>query len=216
MKPLATMTSTKQPVAVKKPAPFNNNYINSGKKQEEMLMQQFAANRGKLAQDKASAMDQSAQGFDRLQARVGGTVGGALEKARQLSQNDLNQKFAQADTEATAAEAAAKSGLYSKQQELGIQQKQFDTQNSQFAQQMAFNLKELDENKRTNAINALIALKDAGAKNDAGWSALLSGMKSLGYTNIPKNFGLGAPATQGTPGPSQGMFNPNQPFSPSR
>lgn len=181
MKPLATMISTKQPAVVKKPAPFNNNYINSGKTQENMLMQQFAANRGKLAQDKATAMDQSKQGFDRLQARVGGTVGGSLEKARQIQNNDLSQKFAQADTEATAAEAAAKGDLYGKQQQLGIQQKQFDETSKQFAEQMKFHWAELDETKKNDVVNASIAFKQAELDNNDYYSRLSGLLRNLGY-----------------------------------
>lgn len=181
-------------------------------KQDQMLMQTFAGARQKLAAGKTEAMRQTGQNLDRLQARVGGTVGGGLERERIRQTNALNQDFAAQEAELGGQEAQAKLGLSQAQQQAQMQQKQFDQtlgfQKKSFADQMKFQLQEFDENKKTNAINAMIALKDAGAKNSSSWTSLFEGMKAMGY-KVPKNFGMSAPVRETTPYNQTGNYIDN-------
>jgi hypothetical protein len=70
-------------------------------------------------------------------------AGGEAEKQRAFQQEQFNKTF-------------------------GLQQNQFNEAKRQFDQQMGFSLKELDENKKTNLINAAVAMDASGigSRND--------------------------------------------------
>lgn len=159
------------------------------RQQEDLLTKKFAASRGQVTGQKNEAMRQAANSYDRLTSRVGGTVGGSIEKAKQESMADLNNKFAETDAGVNAQEAEALGTLKGQQQQMGLQNDQFNKtmsfQKDSFAQQMKYQMKELAENKKTNAVNAMIALKDAGANSGDNWNKLLKFMKDSGYTNLP-------------------------------
>jgi len=149
---------------------------------------QFDAARGRLGQQEGQVKEGITSGLERLQARVG-AVGGSVEKARQKALTETGQEFAQQYGELTAQEAAAQAGLkgedvqrrYESEQmnrqmdqqnkqfaaQFGLNVDQFNEMKNQFGQQMQFQYKELDENLKTNLLNAITAMKKAGvnAKN---------------------------------------------------
>lgn len=173
--------------------------VQSGQKQEDLLKQQFAAARQQVQGGKLQAVRDSQKSMDRLTARVGGTVGGSIEKMKQKEMTNLNRGFAEAEAGVTAQEGQALQGLEAQQQGLQVQQDQFDQtmqfQKDSWADQMKYQWAEMDENKKTNMVNAFIALKDAGTNSSKDWSNLFNFMGGAGYENLPENFGVSKPNT---------------------
>lgn len=149
---------------------------NLQKEREDLIKRQFAKGRTRLRGAEKEAKRQSKQGFDRLKARTGST-GGSIAKARQEGIEDIGQKIGEVRAGIDAQEAGALSQAKAQEQQLTAQESQFqrtlDFQKDSFADQMAFQWAEFDENKRTNFINAAIALKEAGLRSRTAWASLL-------------------------------------------
>lgn len=145
--------------AANKPAAVDN--------REKDLISQFAQARQRIAGQRTETERQSNQSLNRLSAIAGGT-GGAIEEAKQRAIRDIGSSFGDVEAGLGAQEAQAKQALASQQIGERLQQEALDFQKNSF-------YAELDENKKTNLINAAIAVKDAGLQGDKRWGALLRG-----------------------------------------
>lgn len=70
----------------------------------------------------------------------------------------------------------------------GLSIKQFDEMKRQFNQQFSFQIQELEENKKTNIINATIAAKNAGLTDPYAANKIqniINGIYGRGSTNLP-------------------------------
>ena len=123
------------------------------KKREDLITQQFAANRRRLLGQQNETQRQASQSLARRQAIVGQT-GGSIEREKQRAIRDIGQSFADVEAGVTAQESQAK-------QALGAEK----LQHQQFEKALGFQYAELDENKKTNLINAVIAVNNAGLRN---------------------------------------------------
>lgn len=152
------------------------NLKKQGQKREALLKQQFAAQRNRLSGQQRETERQSAKQLNRLAATTGKT-GGAIAKIKQQSLRDIGQAFGDAGTSLAGQEAGALEQVRSQtqaqrlaqeeaQKERDLRESQFskslDFQKDSFADQMRFQWAEFNENKRTNFINSLTALKDNG------------------------------------------------------
>lgn len=99
--------------------------------------------------------------LDRQQAQVGG-FGGAAVKMRQKAITEAAQGFQADQAGIDSSEAQAKAGLNEARAGRAVGFGQLGMQNEQFNKTMQYTWAELDENKKTNLINAMTALKDAG------------------------------------------------------
>lgn len=157
-----------------KPFAFSDEYKAAQGEREAAIKAQFGAAQRGLMGKEAVTKDEISTGLNRLTARVG-AVGGSVEKARQKAINETSKEYAGQYQDLAANEAAATSALKGEDAARMIQgeqfNKQFDLQKQQFAEQMSFNYKELDENLKTNMLNAITTMKKAGI-NDKNMSKL--------------------------------------------
>lgn len=175
------------PEEEKKPFAFSPEYTKLQGEREGAIKAQFAAAQRGLSQKEAQTKDEISTGLSRLEARVGG-VGGSVEKARQKALNESTREYSNQYQDLAANEAAAVSGLKGEDaarmlegekfdkslelqkdqfaQQMGLSRDQFEAQKNQFGQQMAYSYKELDENLKTNMLNAITTLKKAGINSD--------------------------------------------------
>lgn len=178
------------------------NLKQGAKQQESLLADSYAKQRMRLKGQQTAATQQVGQNIDRLQARTG-AMGGSIEKARNKAYTGVAKEFADTEAALGAEEASQLAALKGRQQELGLQQSQFkDTmkeQKRQFSEQLKYQWAEMDENKKTNFINAAIALKEAGLKSSNDWNALFSGLQGVYGDRVPKNFGIKAPQVGTSP-----------------
>lgn len=172
--PLANYQAQKAKPEEKKPFSFSPEYKAAQGEREAAIKAQFGAAQRGLQSREAQTKDDITTGLNRLTARVG-AVGGSVEKARQKAVNETSQEYAGQYQDLAANEAAATSALKGEDaarmiqgeqfaEQMGLSRDQFNAQQDQFAQQMSFNYKELDENQKTNFINAIALLKKANIK----------------------------------------------------
>lgn len=169
---------------------------------DEALASQFAGARRKVTAQKGETERQSKNALQRLAAKVGPT-GGAIAKAEQRQLRDVGKAFGDVEAGLGAQEAAIQQQIKGqdisqdlaiseaeKNRELQSQQFQDSLQFQQdsFAQQMAFQWAEFDENLKTNFINAAIALKDSGLKSSDDWGQLFSGLEGIFGSRVPGSF----------------------------
>ena len=145
-----------------------------------LIAKQFAASRKNLAGQKVQAMDQMNADVQRQQALTG-LSGGNLLKAKEKAQRNLEEGFASQEAQLGAAEA--QTGLQESQYERNLSQ-----QANQFKQQMQYSWAELDENKKTNLINAISNLAKLDYK-DSTWDRVMKQFGSISkgpdsYTNL--------------------------------
>lgn len=144
--------------------------------QNKLIEQQFAGLRKKNVAQQEEAKRLSAMNLAR-NANASGGFGGAEQKLQDESNLKLNQAFAANEGDVTAQEAAAKTGLAEAEQArqfAGSENEKNRAQASDF-----FN-KEFGENQRTNMINSVIALRQAGFANPEAWrQAFNSGFGAL-------------------------------------
>lgn len=172
--PLARYSSAKKPQ--EEPFSFSPEYRAAQGERESAIKAQFGAAQRGLQQKEAQTKDEISTGLNRLTARVG-AVGGSVEKARQKAINEASQQYAGQYQDLAANEAAATSALKGEDaarmiqgeqfaKQMGLSREQFDAQKDQFSQTMAFTYKELDENLRTNMLNAITTMKKAKINTD--------------------------------------------------
>jgi hypothetical protein len=126
----------------------------------ELIAKQFATQRVGLQRKQKQAQDESQMALDR-QSALTGLSGGAAIKSKEKADRAINETYADAENQLAGQEASAKLGQNQFQQ-------QFNEQQRQFNEQMNFQLKELDENKKTNLINAATALEKSGFYTNGG------------------------------------------------
>lgn len=134
---------------------------------EKDLQTQFGLMRKSVGAQKDESQRQAEVVQKQAEARSGGFGGAGLKMAQKVRQ-DVDTAYTQKGNELAATEAQAKQELRSLQSTEKLQQQQLDTQKR--AQDFAewYGQMELDENKKTNYINAAIAAEKAGfddAKN---------------------------------------------------
>jgi hypothetical protein len=144
------------------------NLKQGAKEQESLLTDSYAKQRMRLKGQQNATTQQIGQNVDRLQARTG-AMGGSIEKARNKAYTGVAKEFADTEAALGAEEAGQLASLKGRQQELGLQESQFkDTmamQKKQFADTMKYQWAEMDENKKTNLVNATIAIKESGLRD---------------------------------------------------
>lgn len=137
----------------------------------KLITRQFALARQGMQGERRRALEASQQATDRFAAinRLQGS--GALLKAQQNQQQELNQQFAEQDAGLGAQEAGAKA-------QAGLAQEQLKEQRRQF------NL-EFDINKRNNIINTALALRESDLINPRKWVDLVNTLGAFGYKELP-------------------------------
>jgi hypothetical protein len=183
------------------------------KERGQQLTKEFAGVRRRVGAARGETERQSRVGFDRLQALTGQT-GGAIEKARQKSISNIGQEFAGVQAGVTGQEASARQALSSEIGQRGEalaesklareqQQKQFretlNFQRESFFGQLGFQFAELEENKKTNLINAAVALDEAGIRSQADWDkmlAMITGKRAPGSKIPGPDVGSGVSALE--------------------
>lgn len=172
----------------------------------ELIAQQFAAQRKALQGQKNQAIDELRAQSGRQQALTG-MGGGSVLKAQEKAQRGLEQDFANQEQQIGAQEAAAKvqESQFARSQaqqaeqfgkQFGLSEKQFEESKNQFAQQYGLNLKQFDEsqkqfdkqfqlataefneNKRTNIMNALVNLSKIDVPNQS-WNNFMNQYANL-------------------------------------
>lgn len=167
--------------------------------QEELIKRQFAETRRGLEGEKRRALQNYEDQFKRFSAANRLEGSGALLKAKGRQIEDIGRTFGETEAGIGAQEAqalqAAKEAQEAKEfatsERIGSQQ--FAGQESEKARAMAmdqFNKQfkemqnqwnlEFDENKKTNIINAAIALNDAGLADGDRWAKLLGSSGAIG------------------------------------
>jgi hypothetical protein len=128
---------------------------------EKDLQTQFGLMRQSMGAQKDESQRQADIVQKQAEARSGGFGGAGLKMAQKVRQ-DVDTAYLQKGNELGATEAQAKQELRSLQSTEKLQQQQLDTQKR--AQDFAewYGQMELDENKKTNYINAAIAAEKAG------------------------------------------------------
>lgn len=180
-----------------KPFAFSPEYTAAQKSREDALKAQFGAAQRGLQQKEAQTKDEIGTGLNRLTARVG-AVGGSVERAREKAVNETSREYAGQYQDLAANEAGALSQLKGEDaarmfeseqnaKQLGMQQQQFDIAKDQFAQQMSFNYKELDENLKTNMLNAITTMKKAGI-NTKNLSKIFESLQGIYGANRTSSF----------------------------
>jgi hypothetical protein len=165
---LAAWQASRQPKtqpAQEKAFSFSPEYQKIQGERESALKAQFGAAQRGLQQKETQTKDEISTGLNRMTARVG-AVGGSVERARQKAVNETSQQYASQYQDLAANEAAAVAGIKGEDAGRMLEENRFEKtmvlQKDQFAQQMAFNYKELDENLKTNMLNAITTMKKAG------------------------------------------------------
>lgn len=118
------------------------------KQQEKALTAQYAQLRTGLGAQKDELGRQMSEGLARRRAIMGEGSSGAILKAQEKGTAELGKQYAAAESALGAEEIGQKSQLASNVIQLKQQSEQFWA--------------EMDENKRTNVLNAMVAAKDAG------------------------------------------------------
>ena len=176
------------------------NLKQGAQQQEKLLTDSYAKQRMRLKGQQNATTQQVGQNVDRLQARTG-AMGGSIEKARNKAYTGVAKEFADTEAALGAEEAGQLASLKGRQQELGLQQSQFkDTmklQKKQFADTMKFQWAEMDENKKTNLVNATIAIKESGLKNPWGFLTSQYGSRVSGFAKDQKQIPQAQAPSQG-------------------
>jgi hypothetical protein len=91
----------------------------------------------------------------------------AFQTSERLGTQDYGSQEAQKQRSFQGEQASLDRGQQAQQfgQTLDFQNKQFQTQKDQWKQQMDYQLKEFNENTKTNLFNAVTAMKQAGLDN---------------------------------------------------
>jgi hypothetical protein len=149
------------------------------------LTTQFGQMRRVLQARGSEAQRQLGTQQNRFAAQTGG-VGGASQKMAQKAQLELTRNVAEQEAGIGAQEAEARTGAMFQHKQLGLAER---------AQKFSewYGMAELDENKKTNFINAAVALKKAELMDANAWAPLLAGggpMQSF-YENVYKNKPVG-------------------------
>lgn len=159
----------KKPLDTQKPVdPIEAKFLEARKRADiqtsgaqEDVSRTFAEARKTLGARQDVARQQIQEDLARQGASQGG-FGGATLKLRQKAIADMERGVSADAASLSAQEAQAKAGLKENaaNRELGFGQ--LAQAGEQFGQQMKFQWAEMDENKKTNFINAIALLKDSG------------------------------------------------------
>lgn len=165
---------------------------------EQNLTQAFARSRAGLTASQDAAKQNMDNDLTRQIAQTGGGgFGGAQSKIRLKAMADAARGFAGDQAAIDAQEAQAKAGLGEARAGraiqiggMGLSEKQLSQQAQQFADTMKYQWAEMNENQKTNLVNAWIAMKDAGILN-GGNSSLVdfynSGASQIYGNRLPAN-----------------------------
>lgn len=173
------------------------------RQQEEQLRKSYSQMRRQLGARQDVARNRLEEDLRRQEAATGG-FGGASLKIRQKSLRDLETGIGEQEAGIGAQEAQQLAGLgserasreFARQERIGSeqfageqnrlareqQQKQFEATLGEQVRQFSL---EFDENKKTNAINAAIAIRDAGLVTPARWAQLWGSPWQAAYQNVP-------------------------------
>lgn len=160
--------------------------------QDEELMKQFGAARKSLQTSKASAQQGIQDNQNKIQSRIG-SLGGSVAKMQNKAITENERQFGAEQANLDAQEAQTKAQLGATREAADTQSEQFKQtmalQNKTLAEQLKFQYAEMDENKKTNFLNAAIAMKDAGLKSSSDWSKIFEGLSGVyGKDRTPKSF----------------------------
>lgn len=162
---------------------------------EAEVAKQYAQSRTVLKARQDVARQNAMEDLMKREAQTGG-FGGAGAKMRRKALTEIDTGFAAEDANLGASQAKDVLGLKEAErtrefaasesekqrqlarEQLAQQEKQFgatlDFQKGSFADQMQYSWAELDENKKTNLINAGIALKESGMTAEAWRNTFLN------------------------------------------
>lgn len=143
-----------------------------------LIQEAFVQSRKNLQGQKTQALDEMKANVNRQQAMTG-MSGGTASKVQSKAQRELETGFAGKEAELAASEAGAKAQEAQTARQLNQQQQQF-------AEQMKFSWAEMDENKKTNLLNAMMALSKVDVK-EFDWSRFANQYDALtkGYAMKP-------------------------------
>lgn len=170
---------------------------------EEDITKKYAQSRTLLKARQDVAKEDAMQDLARSEARSGG-FGGAAVKIRQKALKNIAGEFAGQEAGLGAEEAQSKlmAGEAERQrqfatgervgsQEFSAEQNklQMAQQADQFGKMFGLQRDEFTENQRTNLINSLTALKDAGLDEEKDWAKMFSTISYLGGQNVIPGLG---------------------------
>lgn len=167
--PLDTRQPIQKPGAVY--SPYKQTPVTAPDTREKDLETQFGLMKTSIGAQKDESQRKAEILQKQAEARSGGFGGAGLKMAQNVRQ-DVDTAYLQKGNELAATEAQAKQELRSLQSNEKLQQQQLDTQRR--AQDFAewFGQAELDENKKTNLINAAIAAEKAGFDDDKNFAEI--------------------------------------------
>lgn len=177
---------------------------------DEEVTKQFAQTRSRLKarQDvaKQGALEQLKQ-----QESMAGGFGGAQAKMRNKALKDIEAAFAGEEAGLGAAEAESKIALgeaergrqFAREERLGSEKFAAEQAEKQLSEARRQFDTEFTENQRTNIINTITALKDAGLKSEKDWAKLFDTIQFLdagdvisGFENVRPRNRIGTSAGQ--------------------
>lgn len=170
------------------------------------LLETFSKAKEKVASQEDETRRLSQNSLNRF-AAITGVGSGAAEKAKQENMANIERGFAQTQADIGAQEAAAmdqlaaaEQDMFQNQQQLGMAKDQLQFQKDSFDKQFALMAAEFDENLKTNVLNAMIAIKEAGIDSRDRYKNLAGILSNLyGNSRITYMTGSG-----GGPGDSRG------------
>lgn len=119
----------------------------------------------------------------RAGAIAGTTGGGAQQKLENKALTNVGKEFGSLKSGVESDFAQQEQAAALQDRQMTTQEDQFkqtlDFQKNSFADQMKYQWSEFDENKKTNFLNAAVAMKDAGLNNPNQWVSLYSSLTGI-------------------------------------
>jgi hypothetical protein len=171
--------------------PYKNFETDLAKRESDITNAYGSMRAANLAQA-ASTKTQGMEMLKKKGAAIGG-FGGAATKMEQLGAQEIDRGAAQDAANISAEESKSKQALGQEAQAVRTQASQFgqtlEFQKNSFLDQLKYNYEELEENKKTNLVNAMIALKDGGFFDktfDEVANFFNSGMAAMYGNRVPR------------------------------